>query len=735
MTVRRESVRLTLEDDFTSRMARAAAATALLKRNLDDVDGTSLRRTGEDVDLFDRRLRGASNGIDSFSGRLGLLAQTAGALGPALAPIGAVGVAGAAALTAQLGFASLGMASVMTAAQGVGDALEAVNAAALEPTADNLEKAREAMSSLAPEAQAFVSRIEELRPALLDIRDASAAGLFPGVTSSLDHFERIAPRVATLFNEISQTMGSLTLDGSKALAGPEWAGFISFLTREGPPALDALARSVGNVVQGMAHLAQAMTPLNRDFSTWLLDSSRAFEEWADGVGQTREFEEFVAYVRENGPKVADAAVAIANAIVQIAEAAAPLGGPVLEVITQLANAVAALADSPLGTPIMTAVTAMSALSLATKAATAATLQLKAAQTSLGFGGAGAGGAAGRGGAAALLGAHPAVAAIAAVAIGVENSVGNIKAALSGDMGAGEFLSRTLFPVINTLELLGINVDDVKERLEDFWFGADDPFLAATAANATYAAGLVHVGSAAELTRGQIRGLVGAMEEQKAAALGAFNAETSYREALKAAGEQAKKNNAGIKGSSEAALANRRALGQLAAAWNGLSDRTRNNAERQREARRSFIETAQAMGVSEKAARDLARRVLEIPDKATIKAELQGAQTVRQTLAQLRADLRNPIVQDVIVRYKGRDYTYQEPKYTDNGLNDLLNPRSVTPTTPRTTAPADPLQRLAPADPRLVDRLGLPLALTRELTRADMVLAAGGHVGSYMEAVA
>ena len=43
MVTRHERVILELEDRFSTRMARAAAATALMNRNLRDLDGTSIR--------------------------------------------------------------------------------------------------------------------------------------------------------------------------------------------------------------------------------------------------------------------------------------------------------------------------------------------------------------------------------------------------------------------------------------------------------------------------------------------------------------------------------------------------------------------------------------------------------------------------------------------------------------------------------------------------------------------
>lgn len=149
---------------------------------------------------------------------------------------------------------------------------------------------------------------------------------------------------------------------------------------------------------------------------------------------------------------------------------------------------------------------------------------------------------------------------------------------------------------------------------------------AAGASTTLADGTTAVGSSAEASAQQIDDLVKSMKEQREAALGAFDAETQYRQALKAAREQGAKNNAGIKGDSEAALANREAISGLAAAWNGQSEAVKNNRARYREARKAFIETAEAMGVPIEQARRLARRLLEIPESKVINFQTNAEQT-------------------------------------------------------------------------------------------------------------
>lgn len=117
----------------------------------------------------------------------------------------------------------------------------------------------------------------------------------------------------------------------------------------------------------------------------------------------------------------------------------------------------------------------------------------------------------------------------------------------------------------------------------------------------------------------------AMRDHTSAALDAFGAETQWREALKAAREQGEKTNAGIKGSSDAALENRRLIESLAAAWNSQSEAVKNNGGRYRQARQDFYDAAIAMGVGKDAAKALAGELLEIPKSIVSRINVEDGQ--------------------------------------------------------------------------------------------------------------
>jgi hypothetical protein len=371
---RRERVILQLDDKYSAGIAKAAAATALLNRELEKLDRNSAavsirarQMSDQDMPAMARKADQAGNSIDRLSGRLGLMAKGIGALGPAMAPLSTAAVAGLAGIASQAGFAAIALGVLVGSVNGVGDALGAVNKYVLDPSEEHLKAMNIAMESIGPHAQAAVMAMHQLGPEMKSIRDAGMEGFFPGFIESLDWLEVMAPRFADIFGSIGKAWGDLFASGSADLASDEWAGFFDFIEREAGPALTTLGHTVGNVTKGLAELWMAMDPLNDDFAAGLLNASEGFERWAEGLSKTEGFQEFIAYVREAGPQVMETIGSIADALLQIGEAAAPLGGPVLHAIEGIADAVAAIADSPLGTPIMTMVTALSAASLAMNA--------------------------------------------------------------------------------------------------------------------------------------------------------------------------------------------------------------------------------------------------------------------------------------------------------------------------------------------------------------------------------
>lgn len=334
------------------------------------VGGSRRVSVGVDADIsgFRRGLsaaaveaRGFAQELESADGRMANLIQTGLALAPALVPIGAVAVPAIAGLTTDLGFAALAAGTAALAFHGVGDALTALDAYKLKPTAENFTKLQQALDKLGPAGQEFVLYLDQLEPKLKGLQSLAEAGLLPGVEDGLNHVLNLLPQVKDVIFNVSSTLGDLTAEAGAGLDSSRWRDFFTYLDTNARPILTEMGRTVGNLAGGFASLIQAFDPMSRSFSAELLDMSAAFEKWADGLSQTQGFHDFLDYIEKSGPRVASTLGSLANALVQIVEAAAPVGSVSLVLLKELADALALIADSPVGPIIIGAAAAIGVL--------------------------------------------------------------------------------------------------------------------------------------------------------------------------------------------------------------------------------------------------------------------------------------------------------------------------------------------------------------------------------------
>jgi hypothetical protein len=706
MAERRESVRLELNDaGFSTGMAKSAAATGLLERALKSLDGTNvviherISESATQVDRLSKSSRDADKSINQLTGRLRLFADAAAILGPALVPIGGVALAGIAGLSSQLGFAAIGAGVLVGSMQGLGDALGALNDAHLEPTAENLTKAKDALNSLSPAAAKFAEEAYGLLPVLRGIRDAGAEGLFPGLTESLDDLERLAPVVADIFNRIGSAVGEIAADGAASLASERWADFFDFIAVEGPRALTELSTAVGSLVHGLSELWMAFAPLNSDVSGWLMDAAAGFDAWASGLSKTQGFRDFVEYVRETGPQVADTMGALANAVVQIVQAAAPLGGPILKSIEGLADALASLADSSVGSALIAAAAGFAAVSRAMAVFNMAKgSALAGMMTDLSKNGeqAGKGARALGAGLGALL-AIPAIDAAQTqfeglsmglnalsselttlgangslsgefdnlaesltrlsdpnLAQGLQDSIYNALPFLGSDSRVDEAtaqfeaLDAALVNIVNTegpaqakvaLEnlaaSLGLTAEETRELLT-LLPGYEDAIIGAADAASAAAADHSYRDSLAAETAALEKN-IGLMQAKRDAALRSFSAQTEYSQSLLDSKKALEENGRAWGLNSEAGLKNRRVVEQQAASWNQLNREQGQTPAQARVARKALEDTAVSLGATKEEARRYARQLMDIPNDLSTKIALDVDTAVQRAKA-IKAEL-------------------------------------------------------------------------------------------------
>lgn len=375
MAVRNESVRLSLIDDFTTPMARAAVATRLLDSALNDLDGSAISARqsttalgkSDGLPAIEKQAAASSKEIDKLSGRFRIFRDAALILGPALVPLGAPGVGVLAGMTSQVGALGAAVGVSVLALNGMGDGLSALNAYQLEPTQANLEKLNQEFERLGPSGQQFVMYLDSIEPQLKSLQTAARDGLLPGVEQGIDSMLERLPQVRRIISEIAEASGGLVADAGAGLSGSGFDAFFDYLETDAAPILTQFGNSIGNFVEGFANLVVAFKPLTDQFSDGLLGMSAAFSDWASGLDSNESFQEFVDYVQRSGPQAAAFLGELAQALASLIEAAAPLGEVTLPILTQLVSLFGDVAGSDIGTPLLAAAAGMAALSRASAA--------------------------------------------------------------------------------------------------------------------------------------------------------------------------------------------------------------------------------------------------------------------------------------------------------------------------------------------------------------------------------
>jgi hypothetical protein len=351
---------------------------------------TAMGAHAQRSNAFVRGNQQSSSSINQLTGRLGLAVDGVLTLGSALVPMGALAGQAAAGLAAMGAAGAVAAASALLAFRGVGDAVKAVQKYQDDPSLENLRAANKELDAMAPAAAQFVVQFQKAKPLLRDIQQSAARGWFPGLTSALGELDEVSPKLERILVRSGELGGFLVKDGLESLGGERWEEFFDFVAEEVPSAEASLARVMGDLTHGAAEMWMAFDPGNDSFIAWVEDVANSFDSWASSADGRQDVEDFLAYARENGPEVADFLSAVGGSLVAIVKAAAPLGGPTLQILTVMAETFEAFASSDIATPLIAGLAALRIYTRAAALATAAQARLNTTMA----GGTGAGAAAG-----------------------------------------------------------------------------------------------------------------------------------------------------------------------------------------------------------------------------------------------------------------------------------------------------------------------------------------------------
>jgi len=227
------------------------------------------------------------------------------------------------------------------AARAVTDAMRAqaqqAQVAAMQTAAGTaaMQNLAYAMDQLTPMQRELMEGWYDLRDAFIAWSRALEPVTIPVLLAGMQLLKQLLPALTPIVEAVAGAFSGLLDSAGAALESPFWQEFFDFLASSAGPNATAFGQALGNIATGFAGLLMAFGPVSGDIMNGLVDLTEAFANWGKSLDTNQGFQNFLDYVQENWPKVRAMLGAFVGAIENIIRAMAPLGGPVLTVLTAI----------------------------------------------------------------------------------------------------------------------------------------------------------------------------------------------------------------------------------------------------------------------------------------------------------------------------------------------------------------------------------------------------------------
>lgn len=272
---------------------------------------------------------------------IGILGSSIMSSIPLITPLLATATAGAMGLASALGAASIGAMGFGAVAipniAKITDATSALNKAQDKYNAATNNKQR--VAALAEEKKALAGLDDEQKNAVKSLQsfesfwkqftasfEKPVLGMFTG---GLQVLKTILTDLKPTITAATQAFQGLLNDLKQSLGTPPVQQFFSYLASTAGPAITMFGQIAGNVMRGVMSLMVAFGPLGMQMTAGLLRMSQSFASWSANVGKSQGFQQFIAYVRQNGPVLISTIGNIVRAVMNIVIALAPMGAAFL----------------------------------------------------------------------------------------------------------------------------------------------------------------------------------------------------------------------------------------------------------------------------------------------------------------------------------------------------------------------------------------------------------------------
>lgn len=269
-----------------------------------------------------------------------VIASITGAIG-ALGPIAATSAANVIGLASAFGLAGAGAAAfgaiavsnlndVFAANKDLKDLQEELaNTTDLEKRNEIMKEMASIQASLTKEQKKALSSMQELKKTWAGITKELEKPTLRTFSKGMEVLRSVLTKLKPMFSSVTKAAERLMDSLSKSINTKPMEAFFNYLNKEAGPMMERMGKATGNFIQGFMSLAVAFAPLTDSVSQGFLNMSESFATWASKVSASQGFQNFIAYVQENGPKITDILGNITMGLVGMFSAFGPLAADML----------------------------------------------------------------------------------------------------------------------------------------------------------------------------------------------------------------------------------------------------------------------------------------------------------------------------------------------------------------------------------------------------------------------
>ncbi|CAN7227706.1 phage tail protein [Rossellomorea sp. LjRoot5] len=278
-------------------------------------------------------VKGFSKGLDQadqFATRLRTMEELSQGFGrgalftalPALAPVLGIAAGGAGALASSLFAAGAGA--------GAFAAVAVPTIGYLAEMDKEVKRGSQAWYKLSDGTRSALGELDKLRSSWSKLQDRFREPVLGIFAINLQSAQKLLKEFTPVIESSVDAVSNLSKAFDKNLMSDDVQAVFEWLGNTAGPYLEDLVKTVGNFGVGFMSMMKAFDPLAQDFADGFLRMSEKFREWASTLENNKAFQDFMAYVSENGPTLLSLIGNITKFLVNFGIAIAPLGTKVLE---------------------------------------------------------------------------------------------------------------------------------------------------------------------------------------------------------------------------------------------------------------------------------------------------------------------------------------------------------------------------------------------------------------------